>query len=320
MAFKQKSPNMREIPPASLPALNTRENQFAILMNTPRILLTSVAALLLPLTAKVHAQLVIDPTMTFVQEGGFVGAGNLGTTGTAFALDVYPFAPATHSIPHLNDGFFGNGNSWLDDINGLGSYAGIGFGSAQTIASFAFGRDNLGTFGDRAVGLYTIQFTADADLGTATWNTIGTINMDLGTGVTSPALRHRFNLVTPVSATGFRLLTPDGNAIDELELFATAGTPNRLEINSAPGFTVTWDGNDGDHFNPANPAPVPRNLATTATAFTSSDYGPALGIPYHRVINVNDGLYGNANSWIALPSDANPTAGVAFTTCWSAPS
>ena len=74
------------------------------------------------------------------------------------------------------------------------------------------------------------------------------------------------------------------------------------------GFTLTWDGNDGVGFNPASPAPVPANLANApgAVAFTSSDLGPQLGIPYHVATNLNDGFYGNANSWIGGDGAAAP--------------
>ena len=300
-------------------------------MNTPRLLLTSCAVLLAPLAGKVRAQLAIDPSMVLAQEGGAIGDGNFGTAGTAFAKDVIfggALAP-THTIANVNNGTFGNSSSWIGDS--LNSFVGIGFGGPLTIASFAFGRSNVtsgdpcggGVCTDRAVGLYTIQFTADANPAvnflTNAWTTIGTINLDIGTGVDSPWLRHRFNIVTPVTATGFRLIAPgnsggSGAAVDELELFATPGviTPPTppLTITSAAGFTLTWDGNDGDHFDPAALARVPRNLATSATAFTSSDLGAALAIPYHRAVNVNDGLYGNANSWIG--DNPSPIAGVVF--------
>lgn len=81
-------------------------------------------------------------------------------------------------------------------------------------------------------------------------------------------------------------------------------------ISSQPGFTVTWDGNDGDGFNPASPAAAPANLANApgATAFTSGDLGPQIGVPFHVGANINDGLYGNANSWIG----GDGVAGAAF--------
>lgn len=79
-------------------------------------------------------------------------------------------------------------------------------------------------------------------------------------------------------------------------------------ITVAPGFTILWDGNDGDHFDPDEPAPVPPNLATGdgAVAFASSELGPEIGIDFHVALNLSDGLYGNANSWISASSDPTP--------------
>ena len=47
-------------------------------------------------------------------------------------------------------------------------------------------------------------------------------------------------------------------------------------VTPSEGFTLIWDGNDGDGFNPESPAPVPVNLANAqgAIPFTSSDLGP----------------------------------------------
>lgn len=85
-------------------------------------------------------------------------------------------------------------------------------------------------------------------------------------------------------------------------LLLTASLPLSAAVVITPsaGFSLTWDGNEGDHFNAAESAPVPANLATggSATPFTSSDLGPQLNIPFHRAVNLNDGLYSNGNSWI----------------------
>ena len=82
-------------------------------------------------------------------------------------------------------------------------------------------------------------------------------------------------------ATGVRILTPDGAAIDEFEVYAEAYVPPpppALVITPAGGFFATWDGNDGDHFDPTGAdvggALVPDNLALAAngaTAFSSSE-------------------------------------------------
>ncbi len=83
-----------------------------------------------------------------------------------------------------------------------------------------------------------------------------------------------------------------------------------LVINAAPGFNITWDGNEGDHFSAASPAPVPPNLASApdGASFASSE----LGLGIHVVPALNDGLYGNANSWIGGNGDPAVHGGVAL--------
>ena len=271
----------------------------------------SISLIFIPLAGTVHADLTLSSGMTFAQEGGALGAGNLGTTGTAFALDLIgngAFAP-THTIPNVNNGTFGNPSSWIG--NSANSYVGVGFGSLQTIAGFAFGRDNTGGFVDRAAGTYTVQYTSDTNPAlnhaTATWNTVGTLSIASGSGVvTNAAVRHRFNIDVPVSATGFRLIAPNGAAIDELELFSSAVPGIGAVVTTASaGYSVTRIGTDGANFSPTGI--VPDNLALAsrgATAIASGELGPQISVAYHRTFNLNDGKYGNLNSWIG--GDGNP--------------
>lgn len=290
----------------------------------PRYILASSAILLTPMVSRVHAGLTLSADLTFAEQGGTLGAGNLGTSGTAFAKDLLGnggFAP-THTIPNVNNGTFGNASSWIG--NSANSYVGVGFGVAQTIASFAFGRDNTGAFGDRAAGTYTIEYTNDADPATnhatASWTNLGTVTITSGQGVL-PALRHRFNINTPISATGIRLFVPgdgigSGAAVDELEFFSTPGSlvplPPGIVTTPLAGFSMAWDGNDGDNFSPTG-GPVPDNLALPGNggvSITSSDLGPTIGVPFHVATNLNDGLYGNANSWIGVDSGGPNSAGI----------
>jgi hypothetical protein len=89
-------------------------------------------------------------------------------------------------------------------------------------------------------------------------------------------------------------------AMLSIVLSASSLSQAQVVVTQSDGFAIAWDGNDGDGFNPESPAPVPANLAIApdATAFTSSDLGPLLPAPFHVALNLNDGLYGNANSWI----------------------
>src|SRR5205814_6863573 len=61
-----------------------------------------------------------------------------------------------------------------------------------------------------------------------------------------------------------------------------------------------------------------RALASEGTVpFASSELGPVLNIPFHRAVNLNDGLYGNSHSWISAngvggTSDPDPFPGLSF--------
>jgi hypothetical protein len=150
---------------------------------------------------------------------------------TPFVIDSLAGYPI-HDFTHLNDGVYGNANSWIGNSGNPG-YAGLCFGGLFTIQSIAFGRDNLGAYDDRTFGLYTLQYTRVASPGPATaftgnadtgWATIGTLDYQrAGTGLfANPSRRHRFTF-TPVAATGIRLLVPgtgmgNGTCIDELEV------------------------------------------------------------------------------------------------------
>ena len=76
----------------------------------------------------------------------------------------------------------------------------------------------------------------------------------------------------------------------------------RVVLTPASGFTIIWDGNNGGFSSPDAGAGPSNNIALASNGtmpFTSSDLGPALGLPFHRAVNLNDGLYGNSHSWIS---------------------
>ena len=248
-----------------------------------------------------------------VQEGGEFDEDNLATAGTAFAFDLLgdgSFAP-THTIENVNNGSYGNGSSWIG--NSENSFVGINLGADPvTLASMAFGRDNTGSFTDRSVGTYTLQYTTMPNPDESTpddqWLPVGQIVYEAG-NPENPSLRHRVNFAE-IMATGIRLFAPgeglaSGAAVDEIELYSDPlivipPPPEALEITPGEGFEVTWDGNDGDHFDPVPPdddgSKVPDNLAHAdggAEAFASDEFGDI-----HLIENINDGFYGNANSWI----------------------
>ena len=173
-----------------------------------------------------------------VAEGGNFVENNLarGANATPFALDeladegVYPI----HTIAHLTDGVYGNDNSWI----GIAAsstlekgFVGVDLGGTFLIDRFAFGRDNLGEYDDRASGLYLLQYTTvenpDETTPDEAWMDLGQINSFLfGTECESMSLRHLFEF-SPVLASGIRLVVPTvwtqnsgiATAIDELEVY-----------------------------------------------------------------------------------------------------
>ena len=129
------------------------------------------------------------------------------------------------------------------------------------------------------------------------------------------------SIVIPSSAlvVGINVLSVEVHqSADDFVPQAADPPAGRLEIDPAVGFDIEWTGTDGEFFDPSSPptgARVPDNLALAANGavpFTSSDLGPQLNLPYHRVVNVNDGFYGNAHSWIGGASPSPAFAGVRF--------
>jgi len=215
--------------------------------------------------------LTITPPFVVTGDGGTATTSNLATRGVAFAKDFLP-GFAAHTIPHLNDGIYGNANSWIG--NSANSFAGISFGSRPILINqVAFGRDNTGVWSDRALGTYTIQFTTVANPNASTpdnsWTTVGTI--DTAT-LPNPALRHVFNLPT-LLVTGIRVIAAvEGIAIDELEVY-----------NSTTGLMVTAPDHQTVAVDTSSAALPFTTSADSGLTFSASSDNPAL-IPAANII------------------------------------
>jgi hypothetical protein len=289
------------------------------------------------IVSSLHAGLVLSGGgLTLVEQGGTFAPDNLAAASAgAIPIGSSSLGPEIgvgfHVIANANDGTYGNSNSW---IGGTANpyprpFIGVALDGASPISSFAFGRDNLGTFSDRNLGLYELQYTTaafpDANTPDASWTSIGTLDYQSpGTGnFSAPQLRHRYNFTPIANATGVRLIVPGtglggGTAVDELELYATPGVvvppPPNVVLTPSAGFGIGFNGNNGPTV-PASPAPVPDNLALASHGsipIGSSALGPELGIAYHQIANINDGFYANNKSWIGGSSDTAPFIGVVF--------
>ena len=226
---------------------------------------------------------------------------NLATApgATAFAKDVFAGGgAASHQIDHLNDGLYGNSNSWIG--GSANTFVGIDLNGAETIDSIAFGRSNLtsgdpcggGVCTDRTVGTYIFQYTNVAAPNASTpdgaWTTIDGVTY---VGAAGEHLRHLYSF-GEVEANGVRILVSNGaSAIDEIEVYRPSFAP----------LTLVQTGPTGN--------PVPANLATAAgaTAFAKDVFAGG-GAASHQIDHLNDGLYGNTNSWIG--NSANTFVGI----------
>ena len=165
------------------------------------------------------------------ETGGSMQGNNIALYGTAFAKDALTGYPQ-HQIAHLNDGKYGNSNSWIAGSNN--SFAGIAFDRPYDITSIAFGRDNGGEawqYTDRYVGQYVLQYTRVPNPNASTpdtdWITIGEFNyLGIPAADSTGYLRHLYTFDRINDVTGIRILTISaaggGNliCIDEIEVGA----------------------------------------------------------------------------------------------------
>ncbi len=141
------------------------------------------------------------------------------------------------------------------------------------------------------------------------------------TSVSSPEFTGEFQLTTAALRPGDNVLAVEVHQAADGVAPSESPPQSVLEIIPESGFSLTWTATDGEYFDAAAPpdgALVPDNaaLATNgAVAFAGSDLGPEIGSSYHMSANLNDGRYGNSNSWIGgdnNPSEPQQFAGIAL--------
>ena len=218
-------------------------------------------------------------------------ADNIATRGTAYASSVYAGGTnPSHQIDHLNDGIYGNSNSWLSGVNNSGT-AGIALDGAYRIDAVAFGRSNTGPHTDRVPSSFAIE----SSLGGG-----GFVNRQAVTGRTDPT-RVQYDFI---NGTGSGQISTW--AADNVQINVSAVTPNNqpcideLEIYGRPTVVAAYDAAS----SAGNLAQMPG-----ATPFASSTIP---GYPTtHFVGGLTNGAYGNTGSWIPHNAPGNPSGGSA---------
>lgn len=181
----------------------------------------------------------------------FDPTSDLAYQGNGFALpsvakDNIPGFVSIHQPHFANDGFYGNGASWISDSTN--SWIKIDLGRTVLLDRLTLGRDRLGGFDDRDPGQFTISIaTSDNvyangdDSNDGTEYTVVLDSAALGfSGIISgpqtiqasfPAVPARYIKVTVANF---------GTAIDELEAF---GSADETCVEPPSGLVTWWPGN-----------------------------------------------------------------------------
>ena len=268
----------------------------------------------------------------FDPETGAESPENDAWDALAFASSNY-FPDGIHDAVNVVDGYYGNSSSWIATRADADPWLALGWEEELLISRIAWSRDNgdsegEGQLKDRAVGVYTLQFTRTDDPDEETeeaddpidgWVTFGSVEYNAGTenATFTSYLHHQFEIRQgndPIAATGLRVKVSNvGICIDEMEINGPPAESQSdfIDIQATEGFMVLWTQTNGDWFVEESPAPAHNNAALSSegsVAFGSSE----LGLGTHLVSAVNDGFYSNAKSWIAAADDQDPFIGVSF--------
>lgn len=196
----------------------------------------AVACVLTPLfSAQAHAAIISIasiPTLTgseMYRPGYPVGQGSYrayNSTGNLARNGITPIVsgtisgyPVIHNASYLNDGYYGNGSSWIG--NSTNSWVKLDLGSKHSVNSVTFGRDRLGYFDDRDPGQFVVEVSLDG-YGYSFVDYSGSLGYNglidgNDTIVTS---------FTPVDARYVRItFATSGAAIDEIGVYGGVATP-----------------------------------------------------------------------------------------------
>ena len=165
------------------------------------------------------APMLLETGGVFLSESQNLAAASNGAT--AFAKDVIS-GHAIHTVDHVNDGIYGNENSWVAGSND--TFVGIAFSQPTSFNALAFGRDNTGIYNDRFSGIYTFQYTTianpDASTPNSNWISFGVAYLDSTYPDKTGCLRHLYGFSQITDATGIRILINGaGIGIDEVEVY-----------------------------------------------------------------------------------------------------
>jgi hypothetical protein len=149
-----------------------------------------------------------------------------GATGIAPVVSSN-LGVALHDDSKINDGFYGNGSSWIGST--ANSWLKIDLGDLFNIEEILFGRDRLGFFDDRDPGQFTIEVATKDDI-FLNGNIVDDANeyvsifdsSALGFGGSIAGNDTISAMFTPVTAQFIKMtFTNNGAAIDEVVIYGS---------------------------------------------------------------------------------------------------
>jgi beta-lactamase superfamily II metal-dependent hydrolase len=242
----------------------------------------------------------VTPIATF-SDAAFVRAGG---ARPAVAKDVIPGYPKIHAAAYVNDGYYGNGASWIS--NSAFSWIKIDLGRPMLIDGVRFGRDRMGRYDDRSPGGFYV-YAAAADEQYADGN--GS-NDDLEYTQVYSSWDHAFSGAIPRAATVRVSFAPVVARFVKLQVERAGTAIDELEVSRALSTVVASAATGVDGCEPpyAPPQCNTRAFATANDLAYAPSGSPVRAVakdtipgyaPIHAPAYVNDGKYGNGSSWIS---------------------
>jgi hypothetical protein len=146
--------------------------------------------------------------------------GNVALSKTAIASSTIAGYPTIHAIEYINDGFYGNGSSWISASEN--SWIMIDLGKTFRIDALSFGRDRLNHFDDRDPGRFSIDVATEADSYSTVFNSSMFSNYSgyiIGNETWKASFGDTAARYVKVS------FQAGGVAVDEIQIFAVTPVP-----------------------------------------------------------------------------------------------
>jgi hypothetical protein len=155
---------------AALPSLDAPAAEGAVHADRPNAVAFAPQAarfVRFVIRANSSAQPCIDE-LEIYGPGGTTNLALVGDGAKATASSCLP-GHAIHRVAHLNDGRYGNANSWIAASGGE-EWAQIELARPAPVARVVFSRDREGRYHDRVPTAWTVQLSDDG----AAWRTVAT--------------------------------------------------------------------------------------------------------------------------------------------------